>query len=264
LQQPKATIIFIYKEFNCKRRREMFEPRTYRKFVTANGLETFEVRVEETDLQIAADRDLSGAALSAIHRIRGTLEQFIENHPKFETTLSPYPELKRNWPHEIQSMIKASRAAGTGPMASVAGCISEFVGKSLLTMSEQVIVENGGDIFVASNTDRTLAIYAGESPVSMKVGVKISASETPLGICTSSGTVGHSLSLGMCDAAVIVSRNTSLADAVATAMGNRISKPREVEDSLNWALNIPGVLGAVIVIGETIGARGEIVELVNL
>lgn len=243
---------------------KMFEPRTYRKFVTATGLETFEVRIEETDLQIAAERDLSGAALSAIHRVRGILKHFIEIHPKFETTLDPYPELHREWPHEVQNMIKAGRAAGTGPMSAVAGCISEYVGKALLAESDQVIVENGGDVFISSKEERTLAIYAGDSPLSMQLGIKIPAENTPLGICTSSGTVGHSLSLGMADAAIIIAEQAPLADAVATATGNRVAKQKDIEPALDWALTIDGVMGAVIIVGDTIGARGEIVELVNL
>lgn len=242
----------------------MFEPRTYRKFVTATGLETFEVRVEETDLQIAAERDLSGAALSAIYRIRGILEHFIELHPDFSTTLDPYERLDRTWPHEIQTMIRASRTAETGPMAAVAGSVAEYVGKALCGESDQVIVENGGDVFIATSGERNLAIFAGESPLSMQMGLRIAPELTPLGVCTSSGTVGHSLSLGMADAAVVLSNSTPLADAVATAVGNRVAKPKDVETALDWALSLDGVLGAVIIIGETLGARGEAVELVSL
>lgn len=242
----------------------MFEPRTYRKFVTATGLETFEVRVEETDLQIAADRDLSGAALSAIHRIRGILNDFIESHPEFATTLDPYPRLDRAWPHEIQTMIRAARIAETGPMASVAGRVAEYVGKALLGESEQVIVENGGDIFLASSVERNLAIFAGESPMSMQLGIKIPPELTPLGVCTSSGTVGHSLSLGVADAAVVMAQNATLADAVATALGNRIGKTKDIEPALEWALANEDVLGAVVIVGETLGVRGEAIELVNL
>jgi ApbE superfamily uncharacterized protein (UPF0280 family) len=243
----------------------VFEPRTYRKFVTANGLETFEVRVEETDLQIAAERDLSGAALSAIHRIRGVLKHFIQDHPAFETALDPFAECDRSWPHEIQSMIRAGRVAGTGPMAAVAGCVAEYVGNALLESSNQVIVENGGDIFLASTAERTLALYAGElNPLSMQLGLRIPPSLTPLGVCTSSGTIGHSLSLGMADAAVAVSRSTPLADAVATSLGNRVSRAADIEAGLDWALSVPGVLGAVLIVGESLGVRGEHLELVEL
>ncbi|MFH0910853.1 MAG: UPF0280 family protein [Planctomycetota bacterium] len=242
----------------------MYEPRVYRKFVTASGLVTFEVRVEETDLQIAAERDLSGAALSAIHRVRGTLERFIETHPDFETTLDPYPQFRREWPHEIQAMIRAGRTAGTGPMAAIAGCVAEYVGKALLASTSQVIVENGGDIFLATHTERTLALYAGESPLSMRLGLKIRPEKTPLGVCTSSGTVGHSLSFGLCDAATILAPDTALADAVATALGNRVTKPSDIEPALAWAASIEGVLGAVVILGENVGARGEAVEFVEL
>ncbi|MFW5857573.1 MAG: UPF0280 family protein [Planctomycetota bacterium] len=243
----------------------MFEPRTYRKFMTASDLETFEVRVEETDLQIAAERDLSGAALSAIHRIRGMLEHFLEGHPKFGTTLDPFPECNRSWPREIQAMIRAGRAAGTGPMSAVAGCVAEYVGKALLGETEQVIVENGGDLFLVSNVERTLAIYAGDdNPLSMQRGLRIRPELTPLGICTSSGTVGHSLSLGLADAAVVLAEDTALADAVATSTGNMVARREDVDPALDWALSVPGVLGCAVVLGETLGARGDGIDLVEL
>lgn len=242
----------------------MFEPRTYRKFMTASGLETFEVLVEDTDLQVAADRDLSGAAISAVHRIRGMLEHFIEGHPSFATTLDPFPECNRSWPREAQAMVRAGRAAGTGPMSALDGCVAEYVGKALLGESEQVIVENQGDIFLVSTVERTLAVYAGEdNPVSMQRGIRIRPEETPLGICTSSGTVGQSLSLGLADAAVAVSTDTALADAVATAMGNMVARRDDIRSAMDWALSVPGIRGCVLVLGDAfeVGGALELVEL---
>jgi hypothetical protein len=243
----------------------MFEPRTYRKFMTASGLETFEVQVEEVNLQIAAERDLSGAALSAIHRIRNILEQFIERHPDFETRLDPYDELDWNWPHEIQAMIRAGRAGGTGPMATLGGCIAEYVGEALLPESEQVVVENGGDVFIASNIVRTLAIYAGEeNPHSMRKGVRIRPEHTPMGICTSSSVVGGHLSLGETDASVVLARDALLADAIVTTMGDRVGRREDIGPALDWACSVEGVLGAVVVLGDQFDSKGEAVDIVDL
>lgn len=242
----------------------MYDPRTFRALVSAAGLTTFEVRVAEADLQVAAARDLSGAALSAIHRIRGRIEDFCKTHPDFQTTLEPYVREDKSWPHEILRMIRASALTGTGPTSTIAGVITEYVGRELLEESDEVIVENNNDVFVACTTARTFAIYAGESPYSMKLGIEIDPAMSPVGIATSSGTFGEGLSLGMCDAAVVVSDDPVLADAAATGFGNRISRPEDIEGALDWVMAIPGIIGAVGIIGGAIGIRGDALQIVEL
>ena len=120
----------------------------------------------------------------------------------------------------VKEMIRVSTLANVGPMAAVAGAMAEFVSKDLLKISKQVIVENGGDIYLATSRERTIGIYAGTSPLSMKLGITISPEDSPLGVCTSSGTVGPSLSFGKADAVCILSKSAALADAAATAVGN--------------------------------------------
>ncbi len=123
----------------------------------------------------------------------------------------------------VKTMAEAAEKAGVGPMAAVAGAIAEYVGRELLPFSREVIVENGGDIFLKTQKTRSIGIYAGESsPFTGKLALRIEPKDTPLGICTSAGTVGHSLSFGKCDAAILVSPSASLADAAATAVGNLI------------------------------------------
>ena len=79
-----------------------------------------------------------------------------------------------------------------------------------------------------------------------------------MGICTSAGTYGHSYSAGRADAAVVLAANTCLADAVATAMGNRVRDPNDAEAAVDFALRITGILGAVVVIGDTLAVRGDV------
>jgi hypothetical protein len=148
-------------------------------------------------------------------------------------------------------------------MAAVAGAIAEFVGKSLLKYSTEVIVENGGDIFVSAAEEIIIKIFAGESPLSEKIGLKVLPSEMPLGVCTSSGTVGPSLSFGKADAVTIVSPSTALADAVATAVGNRVKKSNDIPFSLKVAASLPGIKGVVLIVGEKMGVWGNI-ELLKL
>jgi len=129
--------------------------------------------------------------------------------------------------------------------------------------SEEVIVENGGDVFLRTLKERTVAVYAGNSPLSGRLGLKISPSESPWGVCTSSGTVGHSLSFGKADAVVVLSRSTPLADAAATATCNIVERRQDIQKALNFARSIPGVLGTLVIFADTLGVWGEI-ELVRI
>jgi hypothetical protein len=163
----------------------------------------------------------------------------------------------------VKEMIRVSTLANVGPMASVAGAMAELVSKDLLEISKEVIVENGGDIYLATSRERTIGIYAGSSPLSFKLGIAISPEDSPLGICTSSGTVGPSLSFGKADAVCVLSKSAALADAAATAVGNVVRGGKDVERGLERGSEIEGVLGTLIIIGEQMGVWGKI-RLVRL
>jgi hypothetical protein len=160
-------------------------------------------------------------------------------------------------------MIRAARAAGVGPMAAVAGAMAEFVGRDLLKESDEVLVENGGDIFLRSGRELKIGIFAEPSPLSLRIGLRVSRSEQGLGVCTSSGTVGPSLSFGRADAVCIVAPSASLADAAATAVGNIVKTPGDISAGLETARSVIGVKGVVIIMGEKMGAWGE-VDLVKM
>jgi hypothetical protein len=160
-------------------------------------------------------------------------------------------------------MIAAAAATGVGPMAAVAGALAARVGRHLAPLSPEIIVENGGDIFLAISHPATVALYAGASPLSQRVGLHLDPASSPLGVCTSSGTVGHSLSFGQADAACVLAPNAALADAAATALGNRVRGPDTIAPALEWAAGLPEILGAVIIVGKKLGAWGR-VELVPL
>jgi ApbE superfamily uncharacterized protein (UPF0280 family) len=235
----------------------MYEARTYRERVKSDDLVSFEVVVKETDLLIRAESDLQPEAREAVHRCRHQIESYIAMNPGFERSLVPVEE-DAFAPKIIREMICSSRLASVGPMASVAGAVAESVGRELLARSGQVIVENGGDLFLASSRLRTVAIYAGASPLSMKLGLVIEPGETPLGVCTSSGTVGPSLSFGKADAVCIVAPSAALADAAATAVGNRVRRETDIEEALDRGMEIEGVLGVLVIMGERLGAWGRV------
>lgn len=238
------------------------QPRTYRTRMGREGLVGFRVAVKETDLMILAQQDLSAESRDLIIQERQQLEAYIRQHPEFLTTLAPCPP-DPYAPPLVRDMLRAAAAAGVGPMAAVAGAIAARVGQALLTFSEEVIVENGGDIFMHLRRPATVSLYAGRSPLSHKLGLRIHPEPETWGVCTSSGTVGHSLSLGQADAACVVAADTALADACATALGNRVTGAAAVHEALDWVASIPGIAGALVVVGEHLGAWGQI-ELVPL
>ncbi len=239
----------------------MYEEREYREWVKHKDLVTVRVMEEETDLLVSGDVNLSVVAAEAITRYRRQIERYIAEDAEFQTALEPL-EVRRNAPEIVKEMAEAAKIAGVGPMASVAGAIAERVGRDLLAFSDQIIVENGGDIFIKTARERLMGVYAADSPFTGRIALKIQPEQTPMGICTSSGTVGHSLSFGKADAAIVISKWTALADAVATATGNLVKTAEDIQKAVDFARAIEGVQGVVVIMGDKIGAWGE-VELVG-
>jgi len=235
----------------------MYEPRTYRHQVEGKDLVSFNVIVKETDLYIRASSNLKRKAHRLVLKYRSLLERYIERHPAFLTSLKPLP-VAEDAPHIVRQMAEAAQAAAVGPMAAVAGAIAEFVGDELSVFSPEIIVENGGDIYLKSLRKRIVGIYAGKSPLNGKVGLEINRKDTPLGICTSSGTVGHSLSFGKADAVVVLAKSATLADAAATAIGNVINQPADITSGIELAKSIKGLGGVVIIKDDNIGLWGEV------
>ncbi|MFO7684694.1 MAG: UPF0280 family protein [Desulfobacterales bacterium] len=238
------------------------QSRFYRRGLRPPGLTGFRVTVQETDLQIHADLDLTAAAIELVLEYRGLIEAFIDRRPVFRESLTPV-RIAEPAPMIVQAMARAAAAAGVGPMAAVAGAIAEHVGRDLLSRTQQVIVENGGDVFVSTRQPVVMGIYAGSSPLSRHIGLRVGGGGIPVGVCTSSGTIGHSLSLGSADAVCVVSSSCALADAAATAIGNRIDSAHDIAEAIAFGRGIGGVAAVVVIVGERIGCWGA-VELVPL
>jgi uncharacterized protein len=240
----------------------LYQARTYRDPEDTDRFKTFRVVIETSDLYVKALSSLEKQTEALIRESRDQIKWAIERRPDFLKSLVPLEEDPSDSPM-VLAMIRAGKKAGTGPMAAVAGAVAEFVGKGLLPLSPEVIIENGGDIFLKVDRPVTIGLFAGNSAFSGRIGIRIESSPIPLGICTSSGTVGPSLSLGVADAATIISRDVALADAVATGVGNRVHKPGDLKDAVEWGMKVPGVDGALAILGDKFAALGDI-ELVPL
>jgi hypothetical protein len=242
----------------------VYEPRWYRNQLHTSELYSFSVSYQETDLWIGVDPtayipELQQAALRQIITLRHELDAYIEQDTIFLRTLSPHQPLPA-CPPIARQMCNAALLASVGPMAAVAGAFSQLVAHQLIAQFAltELIIENGGDIYLHASQCRRIAIFAGASPLSNKLGLEVDPSLSPLGICTSSGTVGHSLSFGKADAVTILAQDAAVADAYATALGNMIQSPASIDAALAYAATQPEILGTVIIVGDRIGFQGNV------
>ncbi|WP_419780553.1 UPF0280 family protein [Maridesulfovibrio sp.] len=238
--------------------------RRYRDSIALSENETsFQVVVEQTDLFIVAEKDLSAQALDAVHKIRGILQAHFVLNPDFATSLVPVAV-----PNDVHPAIKAmadgAQACGVGPMAAVAGAVAQFVAGKLLPFSANVIVENGGDIYMHSTRPRKIGLLS-EPESGTKIGLTVEADEFPLSICSSSGTIGHSLSLGSGDLVTVRAKDGRFADAAATALANLLKSPADVPLVIEKARTLTehGLEGIFVQYDSKIGAWGEL-ELIAL
>lgn len=223
----------------------------------------------ETKLNIKSDdEEAIRSAIENALKNRKQIEQFISKVPEFETSLSPLNLNRKEKPIIVRLMLKAGEIAGTGPFASVAGSISQLSAEAgNRSGASNILVDNGGDIALRGDKSFRVGIYAGDSTVSGKLVLLIKPSELPMGICTSSSSVGHSMSFGQADAVVISAEEASVADAVATEVGNKV-KGDEVESSVKRGLDraddIPEIKGCLIIREDHVGTVGELPEILSL
>jgi len=222
------------------------------------------IRIKETIATIVAEAAYLPVAEAEIRKQRELLEEYIRRDPEFRTTLIPHPVLP-GAPSIVLRMAEAASQAGVGPMAAVAGAIAEFTLRAMIEAgATHALVDNGGDIALSIDRPVTVGIFTGPSAV-RDIGLRVEPRPEIFGICTSSGTVGHSLSFGRADAAVVIAEDVCLADAVATALGNAVSDENEtrLSESLAAAGEIEGVEALLAVIGKTLAVWGDLPPLVR-
>ncbi len=239
----------------------MFRHRFYRDFSNTDRWISYRVNEESTDLYIRSQRNFAYWTQKLVRELRGAIKSHIQRQPEFVSSFEPVKSLPHVHPI-ITRMYKASQKANVGPMAAVAGTIAEEVGLKICKWSKEVIVENGGDNFLKLIEPAVNTIFAGKSTFSGKIGLRIYPDKTPLAVCTSSGTVGHSYSLGQADAVIITAKDASLADAVATGAANMVSSDANFQSALDYALSVEGISGIVLIYQDKLAAQGDI-ELVR-
>lgn len=240
-----------------------FNERSYRQQFNPDRFASFMVQYLETDLWIGVDhssfhKEIAELVREEVIKLRSKLDHYILRQPVFKTSLSPVIVMP-GAPEEIREMASAGSRSQTGPMASVAGMFALHVGEKIrhLFNVKEVVVENGGDFYIKVSEDLLITIFAGDSLLSEKIGIILPANETPCGICTSSGTVGPSLSFGNADAVMVACYSPILADAWATALANRVKTPGDIAQVLTFSEQFPEILSLVIICGDKTGFRGK-------
>ncbi len=217
------------------------------------------ISVKETDIQILTDKPINKKFLKERTLIyRNQIEDYISKEKRFLTNLKPLT-VSRDTSVLIKNMARVSKLVNVGPMATVAGAIAQYLAKDLIKKGfKEIIVENGGDIFLKIKKIRFVSIFSGKSKLSNKIFLKINPKDSPLGICTSSATVGHSLSFGNADAVTIVAKDAILADALATAACNLVKTDRDFKKVVEFVKKFKEIVGVIIVLGEKLASWGEI------
>ena len=239
------------------------------------------IKIGETDLVLKTDlRDHELPKF--ILKQRFQLKNYIRENPDFLTSFEPVlvgeenniskchsrKSISSKPPLIVKLMARAGRKAEVGPMAAVAGTISQLsLGYMIENGAKYVIVDNGGDVAIKTDQDVVVGLYAGESSLSGELGFKIKYRKTPMGVCTSSGTVGHSISFGRSDSVTVFADEASTADALATSIANSAlgeNDPDAVQNSLDRAEDFRKLLrGVLVVVGESAGTLGKIPKLVQ-
>jgi ApbE superfamily uncharacterized protein (UPF0280 family) len=218
-------------------------------------------QLKETIVTIFAREERHiAAAQESIREQRAYLEEFIRDDPFFQITLEPYDSLQDDPPRIVKQMIEKSAVFGIGPMSAVAGAIAGFAVQAMMDEgATYAVVDNGGDICILNDQPIVVGIYAGSSPI-QNLGFELAVRRAPLGICTSSGSVGPSISFGSADAAVVISEDVALADAAATALGNAVTATGPLQECFQ-AIDQPGIDGALVIRGEEMALYKELPPL---
>lgn len=217
----------------------------------------FRVKLHTSDLYIIADTDLSGVAYTKLEQVRSELEEHIREHQEFLFSLKPV-ERPQQYPEIAALMYRASELTGTGPMAAVAGAIAELTGRELLKFSSEVIVENGGDLWLSINEPEIIALYVNNIYFRDTLAIKINPRKTPCSVCTSSSKLGHSISFGKADSVTMIAYDGAIADAAATMVCNTVQNENDMQYALDKGTSLNGVTGGIIVFGDKIAIQGDI------
>lgn len=217
-----------------------------------------EVSFKESDILICGDKSLDDKFVQeTLARYYGQIDGYRRKNPRFEASLLPL-DSDPCAPQIVQDMLAASKLSGIGPFSAVAGAMAQYLGQDMLKSCGEVIVENGGDIFLKIKEDKNLGVYLGESFKIKSINLKIKKRDHPFGVASSSATIGHSLNFGNADLVSIIAKDAILADTFATALSNKIKKASDVDKVLKEAKKLDFIEAILIAFSGKLFLQGDI------
>ena len=226
-----------------------------------------EINIDQTHIRLTSDLDNSDLK-HYIYMIRQDLKRYISLNQDFLISMEPLRYDSDNLTPIVLKMYESSAKADVGPMACVAGTISEMSLNYLIENgSDYSIVENGGDIALINDKSVLCGIYSNNEILGNNIAFKIKSRKKPLGICTSSGKIGHSISFGQSDSVTVISKSPSIADGLATRIANEVTG-KDSESKVSNALEIAEGYreffnGVLIISGENVGTVGKLPKIVE-
>jgi ApbE superfamily uncharacterized protein (UPF0280 family) len=241
----------------------MYESRTYRQKMGSSRFSSISLAIGESDLWIGyqpSSVDSRSLAMHAARHLRKLRNEIFNYSDKsFLTRYTPLEQTGETSPF-LQSMINASQVSGTGPMASVAGAVAQDIGtylKETFSLTE-IVVENGGDLYIDILQELPVKLFAPGNKLSGKLSLVVDSLHSPLGVCTSSGKIGHSFSFGKADAVMVACTDAALADAYATAFCNRVKTPHDVQEICNEMNQHADIISAVVLLDDKLALCGQL------
>lgn len=235
----------------------MYEEGTYPNRTQSGDLIQFRVVQGETDLLVCCDKDIPHIADAAVKKIRIELTRYTAQDPAFETSYKPIKP-GPNAPQIVKDIIRTTAKAGLGPIAGVGGAMAEYAGKEILKAAKQVIVENGGCIFIRSDIPRTVSLFTKDADPSGKLSIEVDPEDTPIGICVLAGASLNSPDPGVADAVLVSARSAVAAGAAAAVLSGIIKKERDIEAAMEAAKKMRNIKGALLVKGDRMGIWGKV------
>lgn len=225
------------------------------------------IDLNQTHIRLTTDLENNNLK-NYILKIRHDLESYIAKNRDFQLSLEPIKHYKENLSKIVEKMYVASDYCDVGPMACVAGCISEMSLDYLISKNTKYsIIENGGDIAIINDKKAICGIYSNNPTLGNEIGFELKARKKPLGICTSSGKIGHSISFGQSDSVTVLSNKASIADGLATRIANEVvgkTSEDKVSNALEASEDYRDLFKGVLIISQdNVGCVGKLPKIVE-
>ena len=228
--------------------------------------ESLVYRYRDTDIWMAFDKDANVNKSDIIsfidkkcRRLWDIFEGYFRIDPEYKDSFEPY-EVADNAPSVVKRLSLGSLITEVGPMAGIAGLYAEEIGKACKDQFgfKEVIVENGGDLYIDVEKRIKVSLFAGDHPLSNKIKLDIEPDMCPMGLCASSGKFGHSKSLGKADLVSVACFDTVMADQYATAFANQVVNVSDVEEVVDTAIEVMNLMHISVFKDKTFAIGGKI------